>query len=119
MNWCHRKFDRSEILSRRVNFLGNTIAQRSNFLGNTIAARKYDRSLTKLYIRIDEGEHATIIILYMHALQRVQQCHGSVSGGGVSSSTQLMWNHSSQPSHWIMLSKHSGISQLQNTSTCW
>ena len=25
---CHRKFDRSEILSRRVNFLGNLIAER-------------------------------------------------------------------------------------------
>ena len=41
---CYRKFDRSEILSRRSYFLGNFIAKRYFFLGNIIAARKFDRS---------------------------------------------------------------------------
>ena len=41
---CYRKFDRSEILSRRSYFLGNFIAERYFFLGNIIAARKFDRS---------------------------------------------------------------------------
>ena len=35
---CYRKFDRSEILSRRSYFLGNFIAERYFFLGNVIAA---------------------------------------------------------------------------------
>ena len=43
-NRCYRKFDRSEILSRRLYFLGNFIAERYFFLGNIIAARKFDRS---------------------------------------------------------------------------
>ena len=47
------------------------------------------------------------------------QCHGSVAGGGVFSPTQVMWYHSSQPSHCIMLSRHSGISQVQNTCISW
>ena len=40
---CYRKFDRSEILSRRSYFQGNFIAERYFFLGNIIAARKFDR----------------------------------------------------------------------------
>ena len=43
-NRCYRKFDRSEILSRRLYFLGNFIAERYFFLENIIAARKFDRS---------------------------------------------------------------------------
>ena len=54
-----------------------------------------------------------------YTLHAVLQCHESVSGGGVFGPTQVMWYHSSQPSHCIMLSRHSGISQLQNTSISW
>ena len=54
-----------------------------------------------------------------YTLHAVLQCHESVSGGGVFSPTQTMWYHSSQPSHCIMLSRHSGISQVQNTSISW
>ena len=41
---CYRKFDCSEILSRRSYFLGNFITKCDFFLGNIIAARKFDRS---------------------------------------------------------------------------
>ena len=41
---CYRKFDRSEISSRRSYFLGNSIAERYFFLGNNIATRKFDHS---------------------------------------------------------------------------
>ena len=54
-----------------------------------------------------------------YTLHAVLQCHESVSGGGAFSPTQAMWYHSSQPSHCIMLSRHSGISQVQNTSISW
>ena len=54
-----------------------------------------------------------------YTIHAVLQSHESVSGGGVFSPTQAMWYHSSQPSHCIMLSRHSGISQVQNTSISW
>ena len=42
---CYRKFDRSEISSRRsLVFPRKFIAERNFFLGNNIAARKFDRS---------------------------------------------------------------------------
>ena len=50
-----------------------------------------------------------------YTLHAVLQCHEPVPGGGVFSPTQAMWYHPSQPSHCIMLSRHSDISQVQNT----
>ena len=41
---CYRKFERSEILSRRSYFLENSIAERYFFLEKNIATRKFDCS---------------------------------------------------------------------------
>ena len=100
----------------------NFVAEHNFFLRNIIAVRNFDRpliaalSLHKIHKAAIHHVHFFNMLNYvseiyesytLQAVLRSLQCHGSVSWGGVFSPTQVMWYHSLQPSHCIMLSRHS------------